>query len=224
MTPAQKIILIPILLILSTSISWNRNKSSVSYQLATGSRLWIDGSATLGSYECRTVAVYGMGDVDTNGIRKRSSFPETKRLNESAHIEVIVKFFDCGNPAMNADMYAALKADKDSLIHYKLLSTSVVYDSSIEKGRLGLRTIGRLTIAGISQLDTIDVDVRILQDRKYEIIGKKNLSMTRFEIIPPTAFFGLIRAHENLTVQFDLIAAPNDENSPDNTGAIIENY
>jgi hypothetical protein len=224
MTPIQKYILILFLLILNTSISWNRNRNPVTYQLSTGSRLWINGSATLGSYECRTVAVYGMGDVDTNDIRRRSFFPETKRINESAHLDVLVRFFDCGNPAMNADMYSALKADKDSVIHYKLLATSVIYDSTIEKGRLGLRTIGFLTIAGKSLLDTIDVDIRILQDKKYEIIGEKTLSMTNFDITPPTAFFGLIRAHENLTVYFDLIAAPNDEKSTNYIIDILENY
>jgi hypothetical protein len=223
MTPIQKYILILLLLILNTSISWNRNRNPVTYQLATGSRLWINGSATLGSYECRTVAVYGMGDVDTNDIRKRSFFRETKRINEPAHLDVLVRFFDCGNPAMNADMYSALKADKDSVIHYKLLTTSVIYDSTIEKGRLGLRTIGILTIAGISQLDTIDVDIRILQDKKYQIIGKKSLSMIDFEIAPPTAFFGLIRAHDNLTVSFDLIAAPNEQAEQDYMSIIHEN-
>jgi D-arabinose 1-dehydrogenase-like Zn-dependent alcohol dehydrogenase len=185
------------LLVSFASISWDRNNNSITYHLETGSRLWIDGSATIGSYECRTVAIYGIGDIANNS-------------NKYAQIEVLVKFFDCGNPAMNEDMYTALKANRDSVIQYKLIKTIVLYDSTSFNGLFGLRTIGNLSIAGISRQDTIDVNIKSLHERKFEIIGSINLSMIDFNITPPSAFFGLINAHEKLTVNFDLIAAPNN--------------
>jgi hypothetical protein len=51
--------------------------------------------------------------------------------------------------------------------------------------------------------------VKGLRDGKYEILGRKELSMLDFHITPPSAFFGLIRADEGLVVNFDLIAGPD---------------
>jgi hypothetical protein len=122
---------------------------------------------------------------------------------------------------MNEDMYDALKADRDSMILYELTDAKVIYDSTDINSYLGLRTIGNLTIAGITRKDTIDTDVKCLPDRKYEIVGKKNLSMLDFKIVPPSAFFGLIKANERLVVSFDLIAAPAYENLSEKSKYVI---
>jgi hypothetical protein len=209
-----------ILLLLITGsifLSSGKNRNFISYHLETGSRLWIEGKATIGSYECTTVAVYGIGDIYADDISPTSAYSSSVNFNDFAKLKVLVKFFDCGNPAMNEDMYTALKANQDSIIQYKLINTFLLYDSIAFNGRFGLRTIGDLSIAGVSKRDTIDVDIRNLRHMKYEIIGRKNLSMTDFNIIPPSVFFGLIKAHENLTVNFDLIAAPGDEHFLENT-------
>jgi hypothetical protein len=212
-----------LLLAANTAFSWDRDKNSISYRIETGSRLWIEGSATLGSYECRTVAIYGTGDVDTSRLNN-NFHSAADNSGKSAQLDVLVKFFDCGNNRMNADMYHALKADKDSTIHYKLIRSAILYDSTAVNGRFGLRTVGVLLIAGVAKIDTIDVDVVSLQDNKFELIGKKHLSMIDFSITPPTAFFGLIKAHEDLTVNFDLIAVPSDEMDTDNKSVIFGKY
>ena len=41
--------------------------------------------------------------------------------------------------------------------------------------------------------------------------------MLDYKIVPPSTFFGLIKAHEQLTVSFDLIAAPNGDGTAQNT-------
>jgi hypothetical protein len=104
-----------------------------------------------------------------------------------------------------------LKADRDSLIIYELRNASVTYDSTRYNGSFGLRTVGKLTIAGKTREDTIYTSVKMLPDRRYEIVGEKSISMLDFDIDPPSAFFGLIRANENLIVKFDLLASPQYE-------------
>jgi len=219
-----KNIIVLSLLVAFASISWDQNRSSIAYHLETGSRLWINGSATLGSYECRTVAVYGIGNIDIDSINKNNSHSLTDLANNRAQIKVLVKLFDCGNPVMNEDMYSALKADQDSIIQYTLIKTIVQHDSVVLNGSLGLRIIGYLSIAGVSKQDTIDVNIKSLHGNKFEIIGHKNLSMVDFNIIPPSAFFGLIKADKELTINFDLIAAPKYEYYRGNTNRIYSDY
>jgi hypothetical protein len=196
----------------------SRHNGPLPYHLEAGSQLWINGTATIGSYRCGTVAVYGAADLDTNHDELNEPDPPESNARGNARVEILVKMFDCGNPAMNRDMYAALKANRDPTIQYKLTGAEVIFDSTAAIGLLRLRTIGDLSIAGVTRKDTVIADVRSLTNGKYEIIGKKNLSMHDYKIVPPSAFFGLIRAHEGLTVSFDLIAAPDEEGVLQNTG------
>jgi hypothetical protein len=181
----------------------------IPYHLLPGSRLWIDGTSTVNTYRCETVAVYGSGDLN-EGIEKFQETPSSRRADtSSARVIVYVRMFNCGNNAMNADMYHALRAETDSTIHYTLSGAQVLYDSTVQHGWLGLQTIGTLSIAGVTRSDTINVRVKSLSNSKYEITGRKKLSMRDFHIIPPSAFFGLIKADEALVVNFDLIAGPD---------------
>ena len=182
----------------------------IPYHLLPGSRLWIDGTATLGPYTCKTVAVFGNGGLNADLDRLRETSPSRLANNGRVQVAVLVKMFDCGNPAMNADMYRALHAERDSSIQYTLIETHLMYDSIAQNGWLGLKTIGALSIAGVTRMDTINVRVKILRDRIYEILGNKELSMLDFHIMPPSAFFGFIKADERLIVNFDLIAGPDN--------------
>ncbi len=191
--------------------SIGQHNALLPYHLESGSRLWINGTATVGSYRCGTVAVFGTGDLNPERYGPSKSDPGGNSLREDAHVEVLVTMLDCGNPAMNRDMYAALKANRDSTIQYFLTAAEVMFDSSLTKGPLRLRTIGDLSIAGVTRRDTIIADVRGLPNGRFEIQGQKDLSMLDYQIIPPSKFFGLIRAREQLVVSFDLIAAPDSE-------------
>lgn len=209
------------ILCLGMSLSLGREKDKITYHLERGSRLWINGSATLGSYECKTVAVFGTGNLGSDSVINGSN-SMNKNSKELTRVAVQVRLLDCGNPAMNEDMYNALKADNDSLISYELIDAEVIYDSTGGNNGLGLRTIGNLTVAGITKKDTINTTVKILPGRRYEITGEKNLSMLDFNIVPPTAFFGFIKANERLVVGFDLIAAPLSENNSDKNTYVLD--
>lgn len=198
------------------------HRGMIPYHLETGSQIWINGTATVGSYKCGTVAVYGVGDLDGNRGNQRESDSAKSKNREHARVEVLAKMFDCGNPAMNRDMYAALKANRDSTIQYELARTDMMFDSTSANGPLRLRTAGNLSIAGVTRWDTIIADVRSLPNGKYEIFGRKNLSMRDYRIVPPSKFFGLIKANERLTVGFDLIAAPDNERELRNTTHTME--
>ena len=179
------------------------------YHLERGSRIWIDGTATIGSYECGNVAVTGAGVLDTNRAEMKIPGRRENSPREDARVTILVRYFDCGNPAMNDDMYAALKARQDSTIRYELIRAEELTGAVTDTAGVTIRTIGSLTIAGVTRIDTIPASVRPFREGKFEITGRKDLSMIDYHVVPPTAFFGLIRAKEHLVVHFDLIAAPD---------------
>lgn len=165
--------------------------AQTTFGIAEGSKLWIDGSSTVNTFSCSTVQIDGnahfVGD------------------SSSVEVDIIVHSLHCGNDRMNDDMYNAMKASTHPSIHYSLAAVgNVVLDSIADEFHID--TEGLITIAGVSKKINIPIDVHQLGYGRYLITGKKDLAMHDFNITPPSAFFGIIKAHDQLIVNFALIA------------------
>jgi len=125
-------------------------------------------------------------------------------------LKIPVKSFDCRHSRMNRDMYEALKSDKYDYITFefedasRLENDGSVPESLFEEGYQPFRIHGVLNVAGVDRNVSLLVQGRTEGDARYHIKGQKEISMKDFEIDPPTALRGLIRAHDDLTVFFDL--------------------
>jgi polyisoprenoid-binding protein YceI len=62
---------------------------------------------------------------------------------------------------------------------------------------------GALTVAGVSQLIKVEGKV-VKADNGFEISGEKLLKMTDFDIKPPKAMFGTIKAADDIKVIFNI--------------------
>ena len=175
--------------------------SDVYYVASPSSRLWIDGTSNVDSFTCRTQTVNGYADIDDVPAAGQASGD-----NDKVAVSVSVRSLDCGNGLMNNDMYDAMKADKFPFIKYELMSAHLSSRPDSAGGWFTLDTKGSLYIAGVKNTVDIKMKVKRLADSSYRLVGSKQLSMRDFGIIPPSHFFGLIRANDKLVVHFDLIA------------------
>lgn len=174
----------------------------IKYVTQAGSKLWIDGTSTIDSFTCVTHQINGFADIVNSIDMNDNSLGKDK-------VEVTVPVFtlDCGKSIMNDDMYNAMKANKFPLIKYELIKAHI--DSKLDStaNRFMLETYGYLTIAGVTNRVDILINVEKLDNKRYRLTGKKSLSMLDYGIVPPSHFFGLIRAHDQLVVNFDITAA-----------------
>lgn len=193
-----------ILIILGTVsfVTANVFPQTIMYRTLPGSRMWIEGTSTLNDYTCKTNDVVGYGEVDQIPDTSIGSAGENK-----AFLTIMVQSLNCGKELMNEDMYHAMKSKKFPFIRYELLNARLIPDADSAGGWFKLRTIGNLSIAGDTSKVNITMKVKEIKNGIYRLIGSKSLVMKQFGIIPPSHFFGLIRAHEALTVHFDLLAA-----------------
>lgn len=176
----------------------------VVYTLEPMSRLWLEGTATVGDYTCKAGLIDGVARLRVHSIQKSdSSSPDTGK--SEVHLSIVVKNLECGNNAMNADMYDAMKADSFPLIQYELVESTILSDSNIVDSTRRVHTIGNLTIAGVKKSVQMVITIRKLSPVRFRITGSKTLSMRDYNITPPSAFLGLIKAHEKLIVRFDLV-------------------
>jgi hypothetical protein len=75
--------------------------------------------------------------------------------------------------------------------------------------------VGELTLAGEQREIEMVVVAERLADGRFTLVGSRELKMTDFNITPPSALFGLIKAKDTVEVVFDLMIG--EQGRPDCT-------
>lgn len=199
-------------LLLTLAISFCGRAQSMAGDITIdrGAQLWIEGSAGLIHYKCEAEKISGIGEIE-NKENPQSSVRGHGKVHLS--VSLPVRSLDCGKRAMNKDMYGALKAEKFPSIRYKLLDAKLAEHQTADTLAhwMDIRTLGIMEIAGVQDTTTIFVKGKVLGDNQFHVKGSKSLNMDTFDIKPPTAMFGLIRANKELTVHFDVRVTLGEE-------------
>ncbi|HLX12798.1 MAG TPA: YceI family protein [Bacteroidota bacterium] len=179
------------------------------YVLAPESAIRIDGSSTVNQFSCIALKVEGFGaqgGISSAGVR----------YGARAQVSVLVSRLDCGNGRMNRDMYEAMKADSFPQIRYELISAELIAPPDSINPFWELQTTGNLSIAGVTRSVDAIATARGIDSGAFRVEGSIHLSMRDYNIDPPSAFFGLIKARDSIVVHFDLFAGPAERDSAEN--------
>lgn len=114
---------------------------------------------------------------------------------------VAVKTLKSGKDKMDNKTYSALKANKYSIITYKLISATA---SPFKKDAFNIQSTGTLTIAGVTKQIEMTVACQVKPDGNIICVGTKKLKMTDYDVEPPTALFGTIASGNDITISFIL--------------------
>lgn len=167
-----------------------------------GGQLWIEGSASVANYICRAKELSGNGTIENTRHPRQNV---QGRGNVSVNVKIPVHSLECGKRKMNSDMYEALKMEEHPYIRYKLLEAGGINAAGqAESEWMDIHTLGILEIAGVQDTAEVTIQGKLLSPRRFRVKGAKQLNMYEFDIIPPTALFGLIKADPALTVHFDV--------------------
>ncbi len=159
------------------------------------SRLWIEGSSNVNTFDCIA------HEYDGEAIAQQNGSGESKP-KITMKLEIIVDGFDCGKRRMNSDMKKALKADSYPKIIFSYNSAESVNSNGVNQYLVN----GELTVAGVTREISFLADGEILESGRMRARGSKKIFMTDYDIEPPSGLFGLIKADDELTVHFDLTA------------------
>lgn len=176
-----------------------------------GSSIWIEGSAGIVDYVCRTRKLDSTEAIVYDRQPRTDTGEESMRAGITVNIPV--RTLECGKRAMNRDMYEALKAEAHPHIRYRLLKAEAA--DSLRAGADGnwipIRTFGTLEIAGVTDTAEVIVKGKMLDENRFRVRGSRDLCMDTFDITPPSALMGLIRADNRLTVHFDVTVRLREE-------------
>ena len=190
-------------------------------QLTAGSSsvVVLEGSSNVTSWQCRGTSIEALMLVATSAEHinevidriedgnigvwmanpSRGHFPEPR-----FELAIPVTTFRCGNRVMESDMRRALKSSAHPSVRFSFRTMRGGIRHDIDSGLYHAEITGDLTLAGVTRTIDLTVSAQRLSRKAFRIRADLPLRMTDFNVTPPTALFGAIRARDTLTVRFDL--------------------
>ena len=102
-------------------------------------------------------------------------------------------------------MYRALRAENYPVIEFRFEELVGGVNHDIDRSSYKARIAGVLTLAGVTRNVTLEIEAQRVSRDRFRFRARLPLRMTDFRITPPTALFGMVKAKDDLVVQFDLI-------------------
>jgi polyisoprenoid-binding protein YceI len=167
--------------------------------LQSGSRLWVRGTSTVRSFECRAVELDAR--VETSGPGAAVAVAAGEKAVTRAAVDVSSAKLDCSNGTMNDHMRKALKATANPVIGFRVAS----YD--LAKGAVGatVTMAGELALGGVTRPIIVVATAIEEANGQLRIAGTHEVKMTEFGLKPPSLMMGTMKVADKVTVGFDLL-------------------
>lgn len=170
------------------------------------SRLWIEGRSNINQFECLANEYSGQASVTNTAVTENENTEFRHELDIT--VEILVDGFECGRNRMNRDLKDALKSDQYPAIVFEYKDAEVLSVPEGESDTYRMLVSGDLTVAGVTRRIEFETNGLYRNDGRMEAMGKKEINMTDYNVEPPSGLFGLVKAQDELTVHFDIIAIP----------------
>lgn len=175
------------------------SEAATQYEFAEGSAITVSGGSTIHDWSCTSESISGSLTLG------EGSDPVPARL-ESGSLRLPVESLKCTRDRMNDNTWEALKYEDHPDIRFALQNVTATADSAdwmLAEGS------GELTVAGVTETVDLEAHVREDADGSLQIRGEKPLTMTMFDVEPPTALFGTIEADDEVTVTYEVRLTPS---------------
>ncbi|HSI89622.1 MAG TPA: YceI family protein, partial [Adhaeribacter sp.] len=127
----------------------------------------------------------------------------------SFNFSVDAKSLKSESKTMDSRTHKVLKADEHPKIYYKLQSAVVI---PVHRNTYLIKSTGALTIAGVTQVISMDVAAVVNSNNTISCIGSKKIKLTDFHITPPVYMAGAMRVGNELTIDFNLAFKNHNKN------------
>jgi polyisoprenoid-binding protein YceI len=161
-----------------------------------GSRVWIEGSSNVHDWSCRATAFDARAELDPAA----AATGQIRRVT----VKLSARDLKCGNPKMEHDLYAALKANDRANPSWIIASFNAVTGGDSTT----IETQGTVELLGVERYIETRLTTERMSDGTVKARGSVPLRMTDFGVKPPVGLFGLIRSRNEVVVQFELVISP----------------
>ncbi len=190
--PALLVVLAPL------TAAWTAWSSSLD--LEPSSKLWVSGTSTVRSWQCRATAFDADIQVTQDNGSPAAILAGDKAVSSVA-VTVPTERLDCNNGTMNEHMLKALKAKDFPTITFTLAG----YELAKQPDGVKVTLNGTLTLGGVQKAITMQADARQDGAGALRVTGAHELRMKEYGLKPPTLMLGTMKVNELVKVNFDLL-------------------
>ena len=174
-------------------------RAQSDYTLHSDSKISIEGTSTRSDWTVHAEEVGGSFGIA--GDASSTAVSHGRLSIESANIK------SGKSTIMDRLMNDALMVDEHPEITYEL-TTAEPAGATAADGTFVLDTTGKLSLTGTTRDVQIDVTGTRLADGKIRFTGSHAMKMSDYGMAAPTAMFGQLRTGDDITIHFDIVAAP----------------
>ena len=169
--------------------------------LAPASRLSFDGTSTVRNWSCTAGAIDAA--IEAEGEGPVGAVLQARKAVEEVALTFPVDRLDCGNATMNGHMRKALHADTHRTIVFRLTGYELTAGTPVA-GTLH----GTLALNGVTKPITVRAQFSPAPGGALRVAGSYPLTMTDWQVTPPTLMLGTLKVGPVVTVQFDMQLQP----------------
>lgn len=161
------------------------------FAIAPSSRLWIEGESNFKSWSCEAREASASAD------------PFGSSLVPVLELQVPIKSFHCNEDPLDGKLREALKADRFPSIGFSMESAERLPGKALR-----VRITGSLSLAG--QTGTVSFIAEVTSAAQGAFVARGNipLLMSSYDVEPPSALLGLIKASDRVVVRFEVRVTP----------------
>ena len=160
-----------------------------------GGTLRVNGSTNINTFSC-IVANNAPSDTITFIANKDGSELMT------GNISLDILGFDCHNPMMTLDLRKTLKAKQYPVMKINFISLDKF--PSLKPTQESIKGWVNIELAGITKKYEVSYRVSMDNNKTIHLIGDRSVNFSDFNIFPPKKLGGIIKANDNLDVEFSL--------------------
>ncbi|MEX0610095.1 MAG: YceI family protein [Balneolaceae bacterium] len=180
----MKSLVLTLIMLLSTTIIFAQNYTLVQNE----SEVAITGTSTVHDWESIAETYKGEASIKI----------EDGKLVSVDNLKFIVEVesIKSGKSGMDKKTYGALNQKKFPYIEFNLTEISEINSDTLTAN-------GDLSIAGTTNKIRMEVAYEVLADGSVKFQGNQPVIMTEYNVSPPSAMLGTIRAGDEIKVKFD---------------------
>jgi polyisoprenoid-binding protein YceI len=163
------------------------------------SRLWVEGTSTIKSFQCKVPEFTLKVNADGEGATK--AVLAAQKVVRTVDLTIPAAKIECGSGTMNEHMRTALKADGAPTIHFKLAAYEMARSAEGVEGKMH----GTLALGGAEHPIDVAAVATGAADGALRIAGSYELAMSDFDLQRPSLMFGRIKVGDKVRVRFDLV-------------------
>jgi polyisoprenoid-binding protein YceI len=168
------------------------------------SRLWVSGTSTVRSFECRATTFDANVEALVTGAT--AAVLEGQKGVGVVDVTVTIDRLECGNGKMNSHMRNALKAAEHPQIKFHLES----YDLAKSADAVQVTLNGSLTMGGVTNPVTLVANASA-ESSGLRVAGTHELRLTEFSLKPPSLMLGTMKVGDKVKVGFDIVLKDRTE-------------